>query len=141
NTVTDLLDRLNNLSYARPGIEHGPAAAATAAWPAASSPGSRRARAPPLRSAARNGCSRTAGARQDAAVDTIDAIAGFHRRRRALFQSHRRRFFRRDEPLRKARSRVELDVLARLASEQLIERHVQGLALDVPQGEVDGAER
>ena len=43
--------------------------------------------------------------------------------------------------LRQTRRRVQLDVLARLAAEQLIERHVERLALDVPQRQVDGAER
>src|SRR3954465_7612444 len=45
---------------------------------------------------------------------------------------------RRDDPLRQARRRIELDVLTRLATEQLIERHVQSLALDIPKRQVDG---
>ena len=53
----------------------------------------------------------------------------------------RGRFGRRHEALRQTGGRIQLDVFARLATEQLIERHTERLALDVPQREIDGAER
>ena len=118
DAFADLLDRLDDQPDVRPRIEDraAPAASATAASPCATPP------PPPAR----------AGARQNAAVDAVHAIPGRHRCRRALFQAHRRGFRRRDESLRQTRRRIELDVLARFAAEQLIERHVQRLALDIP---------
>jgi hypothetical protein len=46
---------------------------------------------------------------------------------------------RQHDALGQTRGRIELDVLARLAAEQLIQGRVQRLALDVPQRQVDGA--
>jgi hypothetical protein len=50
-------------------------------------------------------------------------------------------FGRRHDALRQPERRVELDVLARLATEQLIERRVERLALDVPERQVDRPDR
>jgi hypothetical protein len=52
-----------------------------------------------------------------------------------------RRFLRRHDALRQTRRRVELDMLARLAAEQLIERRIQRFPLDVPERQIDCAER
>ncbi len=140
DALADLLHRLDDQPDARSRIEHRAAPAATPAASTATRPGHRRARGCTRRCPTRS-ASRAAGARQNAAVDAVDAIARRHRRRRAILQAHRRRFGRRNQALGQTRRRIELDVLARLAAEQLIERHVQRLALDVPQRQVDGAER
>src|ERR671915_448303 len=68
-------------------------------------------------------CTRPTGssptrARQDAAVYAVDAPAGGHRRRRALFEAHPLRLFGRDDPLRQTARRIQLDVLTRLAAEE-----------------------
>ena len=93
--------------------------------------------APPARPAARGTAAARTGVRQNRRVDAEHAIARRHRRCGALLQTHRLRFGRRHQAGRKPVRRVQLDVLARFAAEQLIERHVQRLALDVPEREVD----
>ena len=83
----------------------------------------------------------TARIRQNVAVHSEHAIARRHRARRPLLERQRGRFRRRHEALRQTGGRVQLDVFARLTAEQLVERSTERLALDVPQREIDGAER
>jgi hypothetical protein len=118
DSFADLLDCLDDQPDVRPRIEDraAPAASATTA----------------RRNSRVATASCASGAWENAAVDAIDPIPSRHRCRRALFQAHCRRFRRRDEPLRQTGRRIELDVFARFAPEQLIERHVQSFALDIP---------
>ncbi len=57
------------------------------------------------------------------------------------FKTHPLQIILRDQALRYAVRRIEFDVLARFAAEQLVERCLQRLALDVPQREIDRAQR
>ena len=136
DALADLFQRLDDLRNARACIEQRSAPAAARRRrrrPRPARPGAAAARAPHQRRAAGPAAGPparcAARARQDAAVDAIHAPAGGHRRRGALLQAHPLRLVGRDDPLRQTARRVQLDVLTRLAAEELIERHLSALPL------------
>ncbi len=139
DTLADLRHRLDDLGDAGARVERSPTATspsggcarrtAAAGSRTGPTPARGRRRGPPGRR------------RANRPIHTIDAVARLHRRPRSLSQAHGRELGRRNHPGRHAQRGVQFEVLTRLPAEQLIERHVERLALDVPQCEVDRTER